>query len=157
MCEPDRLREKDRKRSLGVFLTEAVRGRQPGEQMLTRSGDRAANRSPTHPVPGGTPGCSQTIRAERPAGTMTRRSSEKKKKKTHATWATFIATGRIFSPRSSYDIVMPDTQSRHQKTRRKFEKNLKITVSSDKRPSTMTQRRVTYITVNKLLGIDKCI
>lgn len=81
----------------------------------------------------------------------------KKKKTTHATSATFIATGRIFSPRSSYDIVMPDTQSRHQKTRRKFEKNLKITVSSDKRPSTMTQRRVTYITVNKLLGIDKCI
>lgn len=52
---------------------------------------------------------------------------------------TFMATGCIFRPCLSYDIVMPDTQSRHQKPQRKLKKNLKITVSSDKRLSTMTQ------------------
>lgn len=63
--------------------------------------------------------------------------------------ATFIATGRIFSACLSYDIALPDTQSRHQKPRRKLKKTLEITVSSDKRLSAITQRWVTYITVIK--------
>lgn len=68
-------------------------------------------------------------------------------KPTHTCSSAFMATECIFSPRLSYDIVMPDTQSRHQKPRWKGKKNLKITVSSDKRLSDMTQRRVAYITV----------
>lgn len=75
----------------------------------------------------------------------------------HTTPSTFIATGRIFSLCLSYDTVMPDTQSRHQKPRRKLKKSLKITVSSDKRLSTVTQRRVTYITINKMFSMLKCI
>lgn len=63
----------------------------------------------------------------------------------------------IFSPCLSYDIVMPDIQSRHQKTRRKFKKNLKITVSSDKRLSTVTQRRLTHTAVSEKFSYVKCV
>lgn len=54
------------------------------------------------------------------------------------TYAAFIATRRIFSPHSSYDIVMPDTLSRHQQPWQKFKKLLKITISSNKKRSNMT-------------------